>query len=130
MVQVLSSRSVTVDLAVESGGNAETTAVGQAVTVRGKDGQTIRCVGYADMPSRMASIASQNYSKNVTQLIQSMDKQGKCVIYHNDEAVRSMLFVDNGIPLEPCIPLAAPKRVAKTEDPAKEKVAAAQKNAS
>lgn len=51
-----------------------TAVAGETATVTGKDGQKITCVGYTDMTSRMASVASRFYNGNVTKLIQSMDR--------------------------------------------------------
>ena len=54
-------RSVTVDLAAEQGGNVETTVPGQVVKHGG-----VTCIGYTDMPSRLATQSSNLYSNNIS----------------------------------------------------------------
>lgn len=55
--------SVTVDLAAENGGNIETTVPGQVVKHGG-----VTCIGYTDMPSRLATQASNLYSNNISKV--------------------------------------------------------------
>ena len=52
-----------VDLAAEQGGNVETTVPGQVVQHGG-----VTCVGYTDLPSRMATQASTLYSNNISKV--------------------------------------------------------------
>ena len=67
---------VTVDLAAEAGGNVVTTVPGQVVVLPGNG---VTCVGYDNMPSRMASVASQLFSGNISKLVLSMDQDEKHV---------------------------------------------------
>lgn len=56
----------------------------------------VTCIGYTNMPSRMAATASQLFSGNVTKLLLSMVKDEKYVVDLEDTAVRSMLVVHEG----------------------------------
>jgi len=104
MVEAMPAGSVTVDLAASTGGNIETTQVDKVVKITGKDGQTITSLGYSNMAERMASVASQLFGGNVTKLLLSMNKDDKFVVDENDQAVRSMLIVNQGKKLEPFVP--------------------------
>jgi len=105
MVEAMPSGGVTVDLAASTGGNVETTVADKVVQVTGKNGQLINCVGYSNMPARMASVASTLYGGNVSKLLLSMyDKEGNFGVNEKDEAVRSMLIVNAGKKLEPYSP--------------------------
>ena len=105
MVEAMPAGGVTVDLAASTGGNIATTVPDKVVTLKGARGQTITSVGYTNLAERMASVASQMFGGNVTKLLVSMtDKDGKYVVNHKDEAVRSMLIVDKGQKLEPYMP--------------------------
>jgi len=104
MVEAMPPGSVTVDLAAAAGGNVETTVPNKVV----KHGNAT-CIGYTDLPSRMADTASTFFSNNVTKLILSMDIDGKYVVdLENDEAVRSMTVVHEGTKLEEYLPAPAP----------------------
>jgi len=106
MVANMPPGSVTVDLAIENGGNVETSKAGEVfVTDNG-----VSCVGHLNMPSRMAATSSTLFGNNVTKLLLSMDYDGEFKVNHEDAAVRSMLIVDKGeviSPYEP--PPSAPK---------------------
>jgi len=104
MVEAMPSGGVTVDLAASTGGNIATTQVDNVVDVIGKNGQVVKCVGYSNLPARMASVASQLFGGNVTKLIVSMDRDGKFVVDESDAAVRSMLVVHEGKKLDPYVP--------------------------
>uniref|UniRef100_A0A7S0DKH4 proton-translocating NAD(P)(+) transhydrogenase n=1 Tax=Amorphochlora amoebiformis TaxID=1561963 RepID=A0A7S0DKH4_9EUKA len=114
MVEAMPPGSVTVDLAAETGGNVETTVPGEIAKVGG-----VTCLGYTNMPSRMASTASQLFGGNVTKLISSMiDKEGKFQVdIENDEAVRSMCVVHKGQKLEPYVPPPPPPKEEKKDEP-------------
>ncbi|GBG26917.1 NADP transhydrogenase, mitochondrial [Hondaea fermentalgiana] len=119
MVEAMPSGGVTVDLAASTGGNVETTQLDKVVSITGKNGQTINCVGYGNMPARMASVASTLFGGNVSKLLLSMyDKEGNFVVNESDEAVRSMLIVNAGKKLEPYNP--PPPPVAPVSDEPKE----------
>lgn len=108
MVANMPRGGVTVDLAAEAGGNVTTTKPGEAfVTDNG-----ITCIGYTNMPSRMASTASNLFSGNVTKFLLSMNKEAEDenskdmwhVDLENDEAVRSICVVHKGKELDPYVP--------------------------
>lgn len=101
MVEAMPAGSVTIDLAAETGGNVETTVPGEVVDVNG-----VTCVGYTNMPGRMANTASTLFGGNVTKLLSSMiDKENNFFVdLDNDEAVRSMCVVHKGQKLEPYVP--------------------------
>lgn len=114
MVDAMPRGSVTVDLAASSGGNIETTVAGQVV-VQGANAVT--CVGYNNFPARMANVASDLFSGNVSKLIASMDVDGKFEVNEEDEAVRSMLVVHKGNKLGPYVPPPPPPRAPEVPKP-------------
>lgn len=71
----------------------------------------VTCIGYTNMPSRMAFTASNLFSGNVTKFLLSMNKDGEDdkpdtwhVDLENDEAVRSICCVHKGKALDPYVP--------------------------
>ena len=60
MVALMKPGSVVVDLAAEQGGNCELTKPGQEVVEHG-----VTIIGYTDMASRMANVASDLYGTNI-----------------------------------------------------------------
>lgn len=97
MVAKMKSGSVTVDLAAEAGGNIETTVADQKVVTE----NGVTCIGYTDMPSRLATTSSSLYSNNISKFLLSIGphtskEAGYFHIDHEDEAVRGMLVVENG----------------------------------
>ncbi|MGZ3419409.1 MAG: Re/Si-specific NAD(P)(+) transhydrogenase subunit alpha [Polyangiales bacterium] len=83
--------SVIVDLAAEQGGNCALTEPERVVE---KYGVTI--VGYTDMTSRMAPLASELYSACVTTLLEDIVKDAKLDIDEKDEIERGMLVLRDG----------------------------------
>eukprot|EP00172_Hildenbrandia_rubra_P001078 Plantae.Rhodophyta-Hildenbrandia_rubra.ctg16448.p1 GENE.Plantae.Rhodophyta-Hildenbrandia_rubra.ctg16448~~Plantae.Rhodophyta-Hildenbrandia_rubra.ctg16448.p1 ORF type:complete len:806 (-),score=151.69 Plantae.Rhodophyta-Hildenbrandia_rubra.ctg16448:452-2869(-) len=110
MVESMKNGSVTVDMAAEAGGNVETTKVGDVwVSPNG-----VTCIGYTDLPSRMASQASALYSNNISKFLLSMGphttgNKAEFVIDFEDQAVRSALVTHNGELTWPAPPLPPPK---------------------
>jgi len=111
MVESMPPGSVTVDLAAESGGNIETTVADKVVKVG-----NATCIGYTNMPSRVADTASAMFSGNVSKFIASMDKDGKYVVDLNDEAVRSVCVVNAGQKLDPYVPPPPPPKEETAEE--------------
>ena len=72
MVKSMRRGSVIVDLAAEQGGNCELTRPGELAVVQG-----VSIVGFTDLPSRMASQASQLLGNNLYNLLESMCPAGK-----------------------------------------------------
>lgn len=97
MVESMKPGSVTVDLAAEAGGNVETTVPGQLyVSPNG-----VKCIGYTDLTSRLATQSSTLYSNNITKFLLSMGPhstkvKGEFLIDHEDQAVRGALITQDG----------------------------------
>ncbi len=99
MVESMRPGSVIVDLAVETGGNCALSRPNEVVRTEG--GVTI--VGASDLPSRMASDASQLYGKNVANLV-ALLYDGEASRLHldvEDEIVASALLCRDGQFLKP-----------------------------
>ena len=67
MVESMKPGSVIVDLAAEQGGNCVLTDPGKIVHHKG-----VTIIGYTDLPSRMASMASQLYGSTIVALIDDL----------------------------------------------------------
>lgn len=90
-VELMRKGSVVVDLAAEQGGNCELCKPGE---VYNHDGVTI--VGFTDMPSRLASVASQLYGTNIAHLLDDMGKAEDYKVDLEDEVVRGALITHDG----------------------------------
>lgn len=103
MVRSMKDGSVIVDLAAEQGGNCELTERDQVVQ---RDGVSI--IGYTDLPSRLATQASQLYATNLRHLLTDMtpEKDGQLVVDFDDEVVRGATVCRGG---ETTWPPPAPK---------------------
>ena len=103
MVNSMKDGSVIVDLAAETGGNCELT---QADKIVEHDGITI--IGYTDLPSRLATQASQLYATNLRHLLTDLtpEKDGEIVVDMEDEVIRGATICKNG---ETTWPPPAPK---------------------
>ncbi len=116
MVELMKPGSVVVDLAAEQGGNCEYTVPGQAVVVHG-----VTIIGFTDLPSRMASVASDLYGMNLWHFIEEMGGAQGFKIDHENDAVRPALVLEQGATKWPAPAMIkkadAPKPVAIT-DPA------------
>jgi len=93
MVESMKDGSVIVDLAAEQGGNCELTEADKVVV---RDGVSI--IGYTDLPSRLATQASQLYATNLRHLLADMtpEKDGQTVVDMEDEVVRGATVCING----------------------------------
>ncbi len=93
MVKDMQHGSVIVDLAAEQGGNCKLTV---ADTIVHKHGVTI--IGYTDLPSRLATQASQLYASNLRHLLSDMcpDKNGRITVDMEDEAIRGATVINQG----------------------------------
>ncbi len=79
--------TVVVDLAAEQGGNCELTRPGERVVVNG-----VTIVGERNLPSQMATHASQMFSKNLEKLIAHLlTKEGELRLDADDEIIRGMM---------------------------------------
>ncbi|HSN30572.1 MAG TPA: proton-translocating transhydrogenase family protein, partial [Kofleriaceae bacterium] len=122
MVELMRPGSVVVDLAAEQGGNCEYTVPGQAVVEKG-----VTIVGYTDLPSRMASVASDLYGMNLWHFLEEMGGAASYKIDHENDAVRPALVLEAGEKKWPAPPMAkketpaaapAPKPAAPAPKPA------------
>jgi len=93
--------SVVVDLAAEQGGNCEYTVPGEAVVQHG-----VTIVGFTDLPSRMASVASDLYGMNLLHFLDEMGGATGWKIDHDNDAVRPALVLENGDKKWPAPPMA------------------------
>jgi NAD(P) transhydrogenase subunit alpha len=91
MVRLMKPGSVVVDLAAEQGGNCEHTKPGEAVVQHG-----VTIIGYTDLPSRMASVASDLYGMNLWHLLQEMGGAAGWTVDHGNDAVRPALVLERG----------------------------------
>ena len=91
MVELMKPGSVVVDLAAEQGGNCEYTVPGQVVVEKG-----VTIIGYTDMPSRMANVASDLYGNNLAHFLDEMGGAKGWKIDHNNDAVRPALVLEAG----------------------------------
>jgi H+-translocating NAD(P) transhydrogenase subunit alpha len=92
MVESMRDGSVVVDLASEQGGNCDLTKPGEVY--KHTNGVTI--VGYTDLPSRMATQASQLYGTNLWHLLKDMGGQENYQVNFDDEVVRGALVLHQG----------------------------------
>jgi NAD(P) transhydrogenase subunit alpha len=105
MIADMKPGSVIVDLAIESGGNAEGGTLGKIVTT--KNG--VKLVGHANMPSRIAADASALYAKNIFAFLGLIiDKETKGLkIDTGDEIVKGTLVTRDGAIVHPALAPAA-----------------------
>ncbi|OEY67936.1 Re/Si-specific NAD(P)(+) transhydrogenase subunit alpha [Marinobacter sp. X15-166B] len=93
MVEAMQPGSVIVDLAAERGGNCELTQPGAVVVHHG-----VTVVGYTDLPSRMATVASELYATNLLNLVAALtpEKDGQFQINLDDEVIRGVTVTHRG----------------------------------
>jgi NAD(P) transhydrogenase subunit alpha len=91
MVEMMKPGSVIVDLAAENGGNCELTKPGEAVVVHG-----VTILGYTDMASRMANVASDLYGTNLWHLLDEMGGAANWKIDLDNDIVRGALVLEHG----------------------------------
>ena len=78
-VRAMRPGSVIVDLAAETGGNCELTRPGEIVSVNG-----VEVIGLLNLPSSMASHASQLYARNVAALLAHLAPGGALALDWDD----------------------------------------------
>ncbi len=91
MVKNMRPGSVVLDMAVEFGGNCEISEKGKTVQ---KYGVTI--IGEPNIPSLVATNASEVYGKNLMALLEHISKDGKVELDLEDEIVKGALICYNG----------------------------------
>ena len=100
MVELMKPGSVIVDMAAEQGGNCELTVPGEAVV---KHGVTI--IGFTDLASRMAHVASDLYGTNLWHFLEEMGGAKGWKLDHDNDAVRPALVLEHGDPKWPAPPM-------------------------
>jgi NAD(P) transhydrogenase subunit alpha len=117
MVDVMKPGSVIVDMAAEQQGNCEVTKPGEMIVYN-----SVKIIGYLDLPSRMAAVASNLYGNNLCHLMDDMGKAEEYKIDLQDDVVRTALILHEGKVMWPPPPLKQP-----TPAPAPKKEVAAVK---
>jgi H+-translocating NAD(P) transhydrogenase subunit alpha len=107
MVESMREGSVIVDMAAEQGGNCEVTRPGEIIRHQG-----VTVIGLMDLPSRMASQASQLYGTNLCHLLSDMGGAANYTINYDDEVVRGALIAHEGLVTWPAPKPAAPPSAA------------------
>jgi len=90
-VRAMRRGSVIVDLAAEKGGNRACTEADREVVVQG-----VRILGPTNLPSDLASNASQMYAKNLVTFLLHLLKDGKIELDLEDEITRGALLTHQG----------------------------------
>jgi NAD(P) transhydrogenase subunit alpha len=91
-IAAMAPGSVIVDLAAETGGNTELTRAGETVT----SANGVLIVGAVNLPSTVATHASQLYAKNVLTLLEYIIKDGALALDMDDEIVAGTTIVKDG----------------------------------
>src|SRR5271169_4101928 len=96
MVAAMAPGSVIVDLASERGGNCELTRTGEKIVEHG-----VTIFGLINLAGMVPYHASQMYSKNLTNFLLHMVKDGKLQLNLEDEITRSTLVTQGGEVVNP-----------------------------
>jgi NAD(P) transhydrogenase subunit alpha len=96
MVERMAPGAVVVDLAAERGGNCELTKAGETVIHHG-----VKIVGPTNLPSRLATHASQLFSKNIQAFILNIVKDGALAINLEDPIVSGSMLAKGGEVVHP-----------------------------
>ena len=91
MVAGMAPGSVIVDLAAERGGNCELTKSGEKISVNG-----VTIIGWINLASTVPYHASQMYSKNVSNFLLNMVKDGKVNLNMQDDIISNTLVTEGG----------------------------------
>jgi NAD(P) transhydrogenase subunit alpha len=129
MVESMKPGSVIVDLAAEQGGNCAMTDPGEVVKHKG-----VTIIGYTDLPSRMATMASQLYGSTIVALLEELKKDDQINVDLEDQVIRGSIVLHDGKMMWPPpvlpTPAAAPEPGVPTHSTAsKQETAAAQGHA-
>jgi NAD(P) transhydrogenase subunit alpha len=112
MVELMKPGSVVVDMAAEQGGNCEVTKPGEAIVHQG-----VTVIGYTDLASRMAHVASDLYGTNLAHFLDEMGGANNHKIDHDNDAVRPALILEKGEKMWPPPPAKNPASAKKVEAP-------------
>ncbi len=99
VVECFKPGTVIVDMAAEQGGNCELTVPGQKVVHNG-----VIILGWTDLASRMAPVASRFFAGNIAHLVGELGKADAFQIKLDDDVVRPSLVVHQGEILPPVAP--------------------------
>ena len=91
MVAGMAPGSVIVDIAAERGGNCELTKCGEKISVGG-----VSIIGWINLASTVPYHASQMYSRNITNFLLNMVKDGAVKLNIQDDIVSSTLVTEGG----------------------------------
>jgi NAD(P) transhydrogenase subunit alpha len=83
--------AVIIDLAAEMGGNCELTVPGEELVEHG-----IKIVGPLNLPSTLPTHASQAYSRNISNLLVHLEKDGAIQIDFDDEITKGCCITHGG----------------------------------
>lgn len=122
MVEAMKPGSIVVDMAAEQGGNCELTRPNEVYDHNG-----VKIIGFTDLPSRMATQASQLYGTNLVHLLSDLGGASSFNLDIEDDVVRQTTVVLAGEVIWPAPKLerpAPPKPVAAPESSAQPEVAA------
>ncbi len=98
MVESMKQGSVVVDMAVEAGGNVESSKPNQVVEVNG-----VKVIGYENIASRLSTDASALYAKNLFNLLALMiDKETKSLaVDWEDDIVKGVALTKDSVIIHP-----------------------------
>jgi len=91
MVENMRPGSVVLDMAVEFGGNCEISEKGETVVKH-----DVKIIGEPNLPSLVATNASEVYAKNLMALLDHIGTEGNVVLNLDDEIVKGSLVTYNG----------------------------------
>ncbi|MEE8418166.1 MAG: Re/Si-specific NAD(P)(+) transhydrogenase subunit alpha [candidate division Zixibacteria bacterium] len=91
MVKGMKPGSVIIDLAAERGGNCELTKAGETVVESG-----VSISGPTNLPASVPYHASQMYSKNITNFLALLVKDGAMQLDSDDEIIQATMMTRNG----------------------------------
>jgi NAD(P) transhydrogenase subunit alpha len=96
MIEGMRPGSVVVDMAAERGGNCDITEPGKVVEKHG-----VKIIGPVNLPAEIPYHASQTYSKNLTNFMALLIKEGDVVLNMEDEIIRESLVTRDGTVANP-----------------------------
>ena len=91
MVKNMRPGSVVLDMAVEFGGNCEISEKGETVVKH-----DVKIIGEPNLPSLVATNASEVYAKNLMALLDHISTEGNVELNLDDEIVKGSLVTHNG----------------------------------
>lgn len=91
VVETMKPGAVIIDLAAESGGNCELTKAGETV-----NHGAVKIVGPVNLPAQLARHASEMYSRNLLNFLQSAIQDGELTIDWEDEVFATSVLTHGG----------------------------------